>query len=465
MADICVEDQSIPSSPGSEWNILGSAIVGKKSGDEAGYSVSLNSDGTIVAVGAPNTDVNGSENGVVRVYQYKDESGTWLQLGDDIDGEAVGDNTGWSVSLSSNGKIVAIGSPFNNLNNFNHNRGLVRVYQYKESLGTGSWIQLGNDIHGKFNNGLSGFSVSLSSNGNVVAIGEPYSGLVIVYQYKESLGTGSWIQLGDNIYGKSVGDLSGFSVSLSSNGNVVAIGPYFNRDDSVRVYEYEELSTTWKKLGGDLSGFSVSLNSDGNIVAIGSPFDDDDDRGYIKVYKYEESLGIGSWIQLGDDIYGEANGDFSGISVSLSSDGTTVAIGALYVNLFFGFNDNKRSVRVYQYKESSGSGSWTKLGNYIDGQAEYEEFGRSLSLSSDGKHLAIGIPRNDGGYVIVYKLTLPEIEIELLEDKIPKCIIPNDHISRRVRGCGERVFGIPKQEKRSVKNAIRIRVYSRYRRI
>jgi hypothetical protein len=183
------------------------------------------------------------------------------------------------------------------------------------------------------------------------------------------------------------------------------------------------------------------------------------------VYQYKESLGTGSWIQLGDDIYGEANGDFSGISVSLSSDGTTLAIGALYGHPDFGFNDNKRYVRVYQYKESLGTGSWIQLGNDIDGEVEYEEFGQSLSLSSDGKHVAIGIPQNDGGYVIVYKLTLPEIEIELVEDRIPKCIIPDDHISRRVRGCGERVINIPKQEKRSIRNANRIRVYSRYRRI
>ena len=34
------------------------------------------------------------------------------------------------------------------------------------------------------------------------------------------------------------------------------------------------------------------------------------------------------WEQRGQDIDGEANGDLSGYSVSLSSDGNTVAIGA-----------------------------------------------------------------------------------------------------------------------------------------
>ena len=38
------------------------------------------------------------------------------QLGADIDGEAAGDASGWSVSLSSDGTILAIGATRNNGN-------------------------------------------------------------------------------------------------------------------------------------------------------------------------------------------------------------------------------------------------------------------------------------------------------------------------------------------------------------
>ena len=48
------------------------------------------------------------------------------------------------------------------------------------------------------------------------------------------------------------------------------------------------------------------------------------DSGHVRVYQYSGS----SWSQLGDDIDGEAAYDYSGYSVSLSSDGTIVAIGA-----------------------------------------------------------------------------------------------------------------------------------------
>jgi len=46
--------------------------------------------------------------GLVRVYQYV--NGAWTQHGIDIVGEAAEDAFGWSVSLSSTGSVVAIGA-------------------------------------------------------------------------------------------------------------------------------------------------------------------------------------------------------------------------------------------------------------------------------------------------------------------------------------------------------------------
>ena len=85
---------------------IGSDIDGEAADDYSGFSVSLSSDGTIVAIGARYNDGNGSFSGHVRVY--KNISGTWTKIGDDIDGEAASDISGHSVSLSSDGTIVAI---------------------------------------------------------------------------------------------------------------------------------------------------------------------------------------------------------------------------------------------------------------------------------------------------------------------------------------------------------------------
>ena len=68
----------------------------------------MSSDGTRVAIGAPRNDGNGFGAGHVRVYA--ESGGTWTQVGADIDGEAAGDSSGYSVSMSSDGTRVAIGA-------------------------------------------------------------------------------------------------------------------------------------------------------------------------------------------------------------------------------------------------------------------------------------------------------------------------------------------------------------------
>ena len=105
---------------------LGSDIIGEAARDESGTSVSLSSDGTVVAIGAPLNNGNGNNAGHVRVYEWNASTSSWDQKGDDIDGEAAGDRSGSSVSLSSDGTIVAIGAPFND--GTGDDAGNVRVY-------------------------------------------------------------------------------------------------------------------------------------------------------------------------------------------------------------------------------------------------------------------------------------------------------------------------------------------------
>ena len=62
----------------------------------------------IVAIGAVDNDGNGSNSGHVRVFSWNGSS--WTQLGSDIDGEAAGDGFGKSVSMNSDGNTVAIGA-------------------------------------------------------------------------------------------------------------------------------------------------------------------------------------------------------------------------------------------------------------------------------------------------------------------------------------------------------------------
>jgi hypothetical protein len=330
----------------SSWVQRGADIDGEEAYDFSGRSVSISADGTIVAIGASDNDGNGSNSGHVRVYAWNGSN--WVQRGADIDGEAASDQSGYSVSISADGSIVAIGALFNDGNGTNS--GHVRVYAWINS----NWVQRGADIDGEAASDQSGRSVSISADGSVVAIGATgnagngsNSGHVRVYEWINS----SWVQRGPDIDGKADSDFSGFSVSISADGYIVAIGAVYNAGGNginsghVRVYEW--INSSWVQRGTDIdgeaehdySGYSVSISADGSTVAIGA-YRNNNYRGHVRVYHWNSS----SWVQRDPDIDGEAAGDYSGYSVSISADGTTVAIGA------YGNANNRGRVRVYEYE-------------------------------------------------------------------------------------------------------------------
>jgi hypothetical protein len=400
---------------------IGNDIDGEAADDHSGGSVSLSSDGTTVAIGAANNDGDGLGSGHVRIYRKT--MGAWAQIGSDIDGEAADDQFGRSISLSSDGNIVAIGGSNNDGNG--SNSGHVRVYQYL----SGNWAQIGGDIDGEAANDNSGSAVSLSNNGNIVAIGALNndgnginSGHVRIYQYV----SGNWTQIGNDVDGEAANDRSGAAISLSSNGNIVAIKAPNNDGNGldsghVRVYQY--IFGNWTQIGSDIDGEaandnlinSIDLSENGDIIAIGANNNDGNglNSGHVRVYQNFS----GNWVQIGSDIDGEAAGDNSGGSVCLSSDGAVIAVGAV-------FNDgnglDSGHVRVYKYI----SGNWTQIGIDIDGEASMDLSGYSISLSNNGSVIAIGASYNNGnfldsGHVRVYNLSsLLSLNTVILNDFI-----------------------------------------------
>ena len=82
-----------------------------------------------------------------------------------FDGQNAGDGSGFSVSLSKDGNIIAIGAVYNKINN-NEGTGYVKVLKNE----SGVWTQIGDDIRGKNDKDVLGYNVSLSSNGNILAL-------------------------------------------------------------------------------------------------------------------------------------------------------------------------------------------------------------------------------------------------------------------------------------------------------
>ncbi|MFT6921228.1 MAG: hypothetical protein ACJA1C_000222 [Crocinitomicaceae bacterium] len=404
-----------------QWSQLGSDIDGEFAGDRSGTSVSLNGDGTTLAVGAILNNDGANNGGQVRVFDWNGSS--WSQKGADIDGTGEGDVFGLSVDISTNGNVVVVGAP----STFNPSYstgttapGYARVYGWD---GT-NWIQRGIEIIGEGFDDTAGKSVSINADGTIIAIGAGsnfangiQSGHTRIFQWN---GT-SWTQIGTDIDGESEGDLSGNSVRLNAAGTIVAIGATGNEVNGpnsghVRIYEWN--GSEWLQKGIDLDGLafdrfgnSVSLDETGTTLsagANGSTF-----IGYTKVYYWNGN----NWIQKGTTIIGDTDLDFSGFAGSLNNDGNSIAIGA--------FGNNNGYARVYSFDGTD----WVQQGSDILGEAEFDQFGTSISLSGNGTIVAIGGQFNDGngnnsGHVRVYE-NLSTADIHDTESRYSFQYFPN----------------------------------------
>lgn len=410
----------------SVWTQIGADIDGEAEDDESGFAVSLNATGDIVAIGAPYNDGAASEVGHVRVY--RNVSGTWSQIGTDIDGEDEHDHSGWAVSLNATGDIVAIGAP-DNTPAMVFDTGHVRVYQ---NVGN-TWMQIGSDIDGEAWLEHSGYSVSLNAVGDIVAIGAPWNndvsvhaGSVRVYQ---NVG-GTWTQIGADIDGEAEDDESGASVSLNAAGNIIAIGAP-NNDGAAynagHVRVYQNVGGIWAQIGTDIdgeaeidqSGCSVSLNAAGDIIAIGAPSNSSAGNyaGHVRVYQNVS----GTWTQIGADIDGYALKRL-GSSVKLNTAGDVIVIGAPG-NASFSFT------QVFQ----NVGGTWMQIGANIDCEKVYDASGFSVDLNAAGDIVAIGAPFNDdagddAGHTRVFGIAFAP-DLAIIKTVDPSGAAPGDAIT------------------------------------
>lgn len=381
--------------------ITGASTINKASSatpGDVGQSVSLSFDGSSVVVGEPGFLNAGLRKGRARVYTVTDVS--WVQLGPDITNNAAStaDQFGTSVSIAVDGgnTYVAVGAPFATTGSLLG--GLARVYKYNTS--TTAWDQMGLSFNGgQFLGGL-GMSVSLAlfSTEVYVAIGHPSffqtDGVVAVYVWNTA--TLAWQQLGSNI--TSTDPTFGTSVSLSVTGvstRHLAVGTPNANSAKGYVQVYSWGGSDWVQVGSDidgvnpndLSGTSVSLSSAGDVVAVGEPTFSSS-KGRVRVHAWNS--GSSTWIARGSSggLVGPSTTGKFGTSVSLSNDGDMLVVGA----------PNNASgaglMRVFQW--SSGINDYTQFGLDVAGGAG-KRLGESVSISGDGVIVAATMPDSGAG--------------------------------------------------------------------
>ena len=350
-------------------------------GSYYGNAIAVSSDGSTLAVGSQ------SEGGAGAVRIYVRSGSSWSSTPQYSLSSGVSSSYfGCSVALSSNGNTLAVGSF-----GYSSNNGAVYVYTRTGS----SWYLQSSPITSGATGGNFGISVALSSDGNIMAVGsnleDSGAGAVRVYSRSGS----SWSQIGTQPITGLNGGSFGYSVSLSSDGNTLIVGAYADGAVGGRVYVFknstgiygQESYRTINKLNSSY-GYAVALSSDGNTMAISS-IGETSGAGAVRIY-----TNGAYWSTQGSPLTGSgaANANF-GSSLSISSDGDTLAVGCP--------GENNGTVYIYRRK----SGVWT-LNNTETISVSNSSFGNAVALSTDATTLAIAsyTESSNAGAVRVYSI-------------------------------------------------------------
>lgn len=398
-----------------------------KAGMLFGSSLALSSDGSTLAVGAASEDsaatgINGDEvacraglpgsplvncaldSGAVYVF-IREGSGGWTQQAYvKASNTGAGDYFG-IVSLSADGNTLAVGAPSEDsastdpLNNDAPNAGA--VYVFVRTAGT--WTQ---ERYLKASNVKTGDwfgrSLSLSSNGNTLAIGATMED-----------------SAAQNVGGNQTSDCG---VAMPVNCAV----------DSGAVYLFDRVylpipgggtAVLWSQMAyikasntgaGDRFG-TVALSADGSTLAVGAAGEDSAATGAYgsqtsnaaadagAVYVFAKNAG--AWEpQAYLKASNTEGGDSFGVSVAISSDGNSLAVGAtgedsngiaVYANSADNTSGNAGAVYLFSRTGSTwtaGQGGLAAYQGYIKAPntGSLDRFGSSIALSGDGSTLAVG---------------------------------------------------------------------------
>ncbi len=387
------------------------------SGEHFGGSVSFSRDGNTLAVGAYFENTGSGDSGAVYVYTRNTSTNVWTQQ-DFLKANNVGDGDrfGWSVSLSADGDTLAVGARHEDGDGAGDNDNATKagaVYVFTRN-GSGTWDQsayikadnAGAGVPGvTINSGvgdLFGQSVSLSDDGTILAVSA---------RLEDS-----------NVDGTTGGAIGSADDSLADSGAVYV----FTDDGSGTVWNQTAYIKASNPGAEDRFGQYVSISGNGNTLAVSAYREDSDASGVLMgtgfagtdtlstddtgaVYTFTRDVGTGVWTQQAYiKAHNTDNDDHFGLSLSLSQDGSTLAVGAEWeaggvagvTNGASGGADNNTGKSGAAYVFHFAASTWTQQA-YIKASTPEngDEFGRAISLSADGDTLAVGARYEDGSAV------------------------------------------------------------------
>ncbi len=352
---------------------------------------------------------------------------------------------GSAIALSADGNTLAVSAAFEDsaakgVNGVSKehavNSGAVYVYT-RDNKGwkQQAYLKPSNTEEG----GQFGGSLSLSADGNLLAVGSPgeassatgingnqsdrsmpSAGAVYVFARAGAAWSQQAYVKSSNTGGPDVGYQFGYAVSLSSDGSTLAASETsdpsnatgINGDqkntaapDSGAVFVFNRSGDTWSQQAyikpwnttapGVLFGYSVGLNGNGDTLGVGA-YGDDGRRGAVYVFTRNK----GSWSQQMRVAASKGEpGDYLGCSLAISDDGNTIISGTVddkYNTPDAGAPDKESLGGVYVFVRAEGKWSEQAYVRAFNPRV-YDQFGLALAISRDGNTIAGGSHLEDSG--------------------------------------------------------------------
>jgi hypothetical protein len=384
------------------WQQIGADGYKGNANQYFGNGLTLNEDGTRVAVGTINAS------GTTFIYDWSGKSGEWDLHGEQTILGLSANRDGYSQSLSGDGKYIAVGGP-----HYNSSRGRVRVFAANIETGTASnvptWTQVGTELAGVNANTEFGFSVSLDRTGETLAVGEYKDdtaatdhGRVTIWTRSGSTWTlrATIIQDGTPLSNQIVG----WQTKLSQDGQyMIHGGPGFTAPSNNKGYvavwkrnadESWSLRQAFVDSGNTRLGMGVGISNGGTYICMSAPYDATrgSNTGRVDMYKWDGS----SYVSVGSEYNRSTDDDHFGQSCDLSADGHRLVIGA-------GLDDMaaSNSGRVYSFEWDGNR--YNRMRPHL----EFDDTGTvnsylgndntsGVRLSADGSAVGFGLIYYDG---------------------------------------------------------------------
>ena len=447
----------------------------------AGNAVAVSADGSTIAVGAPHESsgargINGNQNdtsiysaGAVYVFTRRGDAVT-QQAYIKASNPGLSDMLGSTVVLSADGNTLAVSAPWESSKAIGVNgnqdddsapqAGAVYVFMrsgttwsqqaYLKASNTGR-VPVGDDVA---DGDQFGFSLALSGDGNTLAAGavsedgandaQAQAGALYVFTRTGNTWAQQAFLKGSNT---DAGDLFGYGVALSDDGNTMAVAGYdedgsgkgVNPPDdnglagSGAIYAFSRNGGTWTQTAylkgsrsqrNDALGYAVAISGDGSTIAAGTGEEGCQNPGInppgCDVDTYPEFIAAGSagavyvWVRNGaawtEQAFLKASNpnleDLFGVRLAISGDGNTLAVGApmedsrakgvsMAIDEIQGDNSAHDSGAAYVFARVGATWSQRAYAKSANADA-FDEFGCAIAISRDGRTIVAGARMQKG---------------------------------------------------------------------